>query len=87
LKLTASSLPVCRRSDANFKGTNLYLGCIVTNSLTSNLLDAGVFAEGGMKPYLQYVRSSSSGYSSRYVATTLEWRDDVEDGLEVSTRL
>jgi hypothetical protein len=65
----------------------LYLGCIVTNSLILNLLDAGVFAEGGMKPYLQYVRSSSSGYSSRYVPTTLEWRDDVEDGLEVSTRL
>jgi hypothetical protein len=39
-----------------------------------------------MKPYLQYVRSSSS-YSSRYIATTLEWRDDVADGLEVSTKL
>ncbi|WIA39476.1 hypothetical protein OEZ86_005574 [Tetradesmus obliquus] len=48
--------------------------------------NAGVFAEGGMKPYLQYVRGSSS-YSSRYIATTLEWRVDVEDGLEVSTRL
>jgi hypothetical protein len=45
-----------------------------------------VFAEGGMKPYLQYVRSSSS-YSSCYIATTLEWREDVEDGLEVSVKL
>jgi hypothetical protein len=57
-----------------------YLHCIFASPC------AGVFAEGGMKPYLQYVRSSS-GYSSRYIATTLEWRDDVEDGLEVSTKL
>ncbi|KAF6253956.1 S-adenosyl-L-methionine-dependent methyltransferase [Scenedesmus sp. NREL 46B-D3] len=48
--------------------------------------NAGVFAEGGMKPYLQYVRSSSS-YSSRYIAAPLEWQDNVKDGMEVSTKL
>lgn len=45
--------------------------------------NAGVFAEGGLKPYLEYVRSSGR-YKSRFEASTLEWRDDVADGLEVS---
>lgn len=44
---------------------------------------AGVFAEGGLKDYLQYVRGSSS-YSSRFIESTFEWRDDVPDGMEVS---
>lgn len=46
-------------------------------------LVAGVFAEGGLKGYLEYVRSSPD-YSSRYIETALEWRDDVPDGIEVS---
>lgn len=45
--------------------------------------NAGVFANGGMKPYLEYVRSDSK-YSSELVKCKLEWRDDVEDGMEVS---
>ena len=36
-----------------------------------------------MKPYLEYVRSSTK-YSSRFEESTLEWRDDVPDGLEIS---
>jgi hypothetical protein len=43
-----------------------------------------VFAEGGLKDYLQYVRSSSSSYSSRFIESTFEWREDVPDGMEVS---
>ena len=46
--------------------------------------NAGVFAEGGLKPYLEYVRSSAKYESSTFVPSTLEWRDDVPDGLEVS---
>lgn len=45
--------------------------------------NAGVFAGGGLKPYLEYVRGSGK-YESRFETSTLEWRDDVEDGLEVS---
>lgn len=45
--------------------------------------NAGVFADGGMKAYLEYVRSSCR-YSSELVQCKLEWRDDVEDGMEVS---
>lgn len=48
--------------------------------------NAGIFAQGGLKPYLEYVRSSPR-YSSRYVESTLEWRDDVADGMEVSEYL
>lgn len=48
--------------------------------------NAGVFAQGGLKEYLEYVRTSSK-YTSEYVKSTLEWRDDVPDGLEVSTYL
>jgi predicted O-methyltransferase YrrM len=46
--------------------------------------NAGVFQEGGMKPYLEYVRSSVQ-YESRYLESHFEWRPDVPDGLEVST--
>jgi hypothetical protein len=52
-------------------------------SLLLLLLIAGVFAEGGMKPYLQYVRSSQQ-YTSKFLESTLEWRDDIPDGMEVS---
>lgn len=45
--------------------------------------NAGVFKDGGMKGYLEYVRTSPN-YSSRFIESTLEWRDDVPDGLEVS---
>ncbi len=45
--------------------------------------NAGVFAEGGLWEYLRYVRGSPR-YQSRFVASSLEWRDDVPDGLEVS---
>ena len=45
--------------------------------------NAGIFAEGGLRGYLEYVRSSPR-YQSRFVASTLEWRDDIPDGLEVS---
>lgn len=47
------------------------------------VLHSGVFAQGGMKSYLEFVRSSTD-FSSRYIESTLEWRDDVPDGLEVS---
>lgn len=47
--------------------------------------NAGVFAEGGLRDYLTYVRAEGGRYSSRSVETTLEWRDDVPDALEVST--
>ncbi len=45
--------------------------------------NAGVFAAGGLAGYLDYVRGSPR-YRSRFVPSTLEWRDDVPDGLEVS---
>ena len=45
--------------------------------------NAGVFKDGGLKPYLEYVRTSGK-YESSSIPTTLEWRDDVEDALEVS---
>ena len=46
--------------------------------------NAGIFGQGGLKEYLQYVRNSGK-YSSEYMESTLEWRDDIADGLEVST--
>ncbi len=49
--------------------------------------NAGVFAQGGLKPYLEYVRGGSGKYQSRFIESTLEWRDDVPDGLEVSVYL
>ena len=45
---------------------------------------AGVFKDGGMKDYLAYVRSDRR-YSSKFIESYFEWRDDVPDGLEVST--
>lgn len=45
--------------------------------------NAGVFKDGGLKPYLEYVRSSPQ-YQSSFLESTLEWRDDVPDGIEVS---
>ncbi|GLC37907.1 hypothetical protein PLESTB_001503700 [Pleodorina starrii] len=48
--------------------------------------NAGVFAQGGLRPYLEYVRGSPA-YRSELVACKLEWREDVEDGIEVSTYL
>eukprot|EP00884_Botryococcus_braunii_P000550 jgi/Botrbrau1/10496/Bobra.0133s0099.2 len=45
--------------------------------------NAGVFAQGGLKPYLAYVRNSPT-YESSFVEVPLEWRDDVPDGFEVS---
>jgi predicted O-methyltransferase YrrM len=48
--------------------------------------NAGVFGQGGLKKYLDYVRSSGK-YRSEFRESTLEWRDDVADGLEVSTLL
>jgi predicted O-methyltransferase YrrM len=48
--------------------------------------NAVVFAQGGMRPYLEYVRGGG-GYSSSTLGCKLEWREDVDDGLEVSRRL
>ena len=45
--------------------------------------NAGVFAEGGLKLYLEYVRNGEK-YDSRQIETTLEWRDDVKDSIELS---
>ena len=45
--------------------------------------NAEIFAEGGMKHYLEYVRSDDK-YMSELVKCKLEWNDGVEDGLEVS---
>jgi hypothetical protein len=39
-----------------------------------------------MKPYNEYVRSDPK-YSSRLIECSLEWQDNVPDGLEVSTWL
>lgn len=50
--------------------------CIVADN-------AGVFADGGLKPYLEYVRTSPL-YRSTFIESTLEWRSDVMDGLEVT---
>ena len=47
--------------------------------------NAGVFATE-MKNYLDYVRESRT-YRSRYYESTLEFRDDIKDGVEVSVRL
>lgn len=47
--------------------------------------NAGVFANGGLKPYLEYVRDLNGPYKSELVACKLEWRDDVDDGIEVSS--
>lgn len=46
--------------------------------------NAGVFAQGGLRPFLEYVRAAPK-YSSTFIEAPLEWRDDVMDGLEVST--
>lgn len=56
---------------------------VLLDSLYKSYTHAGIFAEGGMKSYLEYVRYSTD-YSSRYIESTLEWRDDVPDGMEVS---
>ena len=45
--------------------------------------NAGVFAQGGMQAYLQYVRSSSC-YESQFLESVFDFREDVPDGLEVS---
>ncbi len=47
--------------------------------------NAGVFANGGLKPYLEYVRDPNGPYRSELVSCKLEWRDDVDDGIEVSS--
>ncbi|KXZ55204.1 hypothetical protein GPECTOR_3g348 [Gonium pectorale] len=49
--------------------------------------NAGVFAAGGLRPYLEYVRGSPDRYSSQLLPCKLEWRDDVDDGMEVSVYL
>ncbi|MEW5302378.1 MAG: hypothetical protein WDW36_005171 [Sanguina aurantia] len=43
-------------------------------------------APGALIGYLQYVRSDPR-YRSEFIESTLEWRDEVVDGLEVSTYL
>lgn len=45
--------------------------------------NAGVFAAGGMAPFLAYVRNDPK-YKSSFIESTLEWRDDVKDGIEVA---
>lgn len=45
---------------------------------------AGVFKDGGMKNYLEYVRGDSM-YSSEFKEGHFEWWEDVPDGMEVST--
>ncbi len=47
--------------------------------------NAGVFAKE-MSDYLTYVRDSGR-YQSRYYESTLEFNDDIIDGVEVSLRL
>ena len=47
--------------------------------------NAGVFAKE-MSDYLTYVRDSGR-YRSRYYESTLEFNDDIKDGVEVSLRL
>lgn len=45
--------------------------------------NAGIFSKS-LTEYLNYVRGSGR-YESEYIESTLEYRDDVQDGLEVST--
>eukprot|EP01026_Neomeris_dumetosa_P062693 TRINITY_DN5939_c0_g2_i2.p3 TRINITY_DN5939_c0_g2~~TRINITY_DN5939_c0_g2_i2.p3 ORF type:complete len:206 (-),score=49.89 TRINITY_DN5939_c0_g2_i2:120-737(-) len=45
--------------------------------------NAGVFQQGGLKGYLNYVRYGDR-YQSRFIESTFEWRDDIPDGMEVS---
>ncbi len=47
--------------------------------------NAGVFAKE-MADYLSYVRTSG-GYRSKYYESTLEFNDDIKDGVEVSVKL
>ena len=47
--------------------------------------NAGVFAKE-MADYLSYVRMSGR-YKSKYYESTLEFNDDIKDGVEVSMRL
>lgn len=55
-------------------------GCVIAAD------NAVVFKDGGMKNYNDYVRGSA-GYSSRTELCSLEFRPDVEDGIEVSIKL
>eukprot|EP00983_Pelagomonas_calceolata_P128499 1161516-Pelagomonas_calceolata.AAC.7 len=50
--------------------------------LFSGLPPPRICMQGGMKPYLEYVRDNPR-YKTSYIESTLEWRDDVVDGLEV----
>lgn len=52
--------------------------------MTGGLVAAQVF-EKSMKDYLDYVRAGGGYSSSRFIQSTFEWRDDVPDGMEVST--
>ncbi|GBF93260.1 hypothetical protein Rsub_05992 [Raphidocelis subcapitata] len=45
--------------------------------------NAGVFKDGGMRPYLERVRGGGD-FASAPAPCRLEWRDDVEDAMEVS---
>lgn len=47
--------------------------------------NAGIFADR-LAEYLAYVRNSGK-YRSRYYESTLEFNDNVKDGVEVSTKL
>jgi hypothetical protein len=46
--------------------------------------NAGVFAAGGMAPYLGAVRAPNSGWDTASLPCALEWRPDVPDAIEVS---
>ena len=47
--------------------------------------NAGIFADR-MTDYLSYVRNSGK-YRSRYYESTLEFNDDIKDGVEVSMKI
>ncbi len=46
--------------------------------------NCGVFAQGGLKSYLEFVRQEGGSFESASVSSHLEWREEVPDAMEVS---
>lgn len=58
--------------------------CVRAARLAAVRMHSGVFKDGGMKDYLEYVRGDPR-FESEFRESYFEWREDVPDGLEVST--
>lgn len=79
-----ATMDVCASRQIGYSALKMLVHVSACRSQVAD--NAGIFAEGGLKPYLQYVRNDPR-YRSAYLESTLEWRDDVKDGMEVSTYL